>query len=235
MPPYVLGIDAAGTAGSKKKGWFGIGLLGGRLEGFYAPTVDELVTQAENLGRPACIAIDMPIGLPDKTTRAADVAASKRVGRRSSSVFPIAIRQAMEAATQPEADEISRELVHRGVGSTTFSLARRIGDVEAFVRSTDYRVVEVHPEVSFAELKGGPLEHAKHNWSGFVERRDLLEAVELLPGRGLGVVGDCASVDDILDACICAWTARRVATGQAYCLPDPPEVFSDGLSAAIWV
>ena len=42
-------------------------------------------------------------------------------------------------------------------------------------------------------------------------------------------------LDDLLDACAVAWTARRYAAGTAYSLPDPPEVFSDGLPAAIWV
>jgi predicted RNase H-like nuclease len=40
---------------------------------------------------------------------------------------------------------------------------------------------------------------------------------------------------DGLDACAVAWTAARYAAGTAYSLPDPPEVFSDNLPAAIWV
>jgi predicted RNase H-like nuclease len=43
-----------------------------------------------------------------------------------------------------------------------------------------------------------------------------------------------AGVDDVLDAAIAAWTARRVASGQARAVPDPPERFSDGLPCAIW-
>jgi len=41
--------------------------------------------------------------------------------------------------------------------------------------------------------------------------------------------------DDLLDACAVAWTAARYAAGTAYSLPDPPEVFSDGIPASIWV
>jgi len=49
-----------------------------------------------------------------------------------------------------------------------------------------------------------------------------------------GEVGAEVAVDDILDAAVAAWTARRVARGQALSMPDPPEIFSDGLLCAIW-
>ena len=49
----------------------------------------------------------------------------------------------------------------------------------------------------------------------------------------LGAPGQGYAADDVLDACAVAWSApaaRRVARW----LPDPPEVFSDGIRAAIW-
>ena len=42
------------------------------------------------------------------------------------------------------------------------------------------------------------------------------------------------AADDVLDACAVAWTAARYASGLATPMPDPPEVFSDGIPAAIW-
>jgi predicted RNase H-like nuclease len=50
----------------------------------------------------------------------------------------------------------------------------------------------------------------------------------------LGSAGRAAAVDDVLDAAAAAWTARRVAHGQAHPLPDPPEHLTDGRTAAIW-
>ena len=44
-----------------------------------------------------------------------------------------------------------------------------------------------------------------------------------------------AQSDDVLDACAVAWTATRRAAGLSMSLPDPPEVFSDGIPAAIHV
>jgi hypothetical protein len=34
---------------------------------------------------------------------------------------------------------------------------------------------------------------------------------------------------------VAAWSGRRVVTGDARSLPDPPELFADGWPAAIWV
>jgi predicted RNase H-like nuclease len=37
-----------------------------------------------------------------------------------------------------------------------------------------------------------------------------------------------AAIDDVLDAAVAAWSARRFAKGEATSMPDPPEVFIDG-------
>ena len=50
----------------------------------------------------------------------------------------------------------------------------------------------------------------------------------------LGLAAGKAGVDDVLDAAIAAWTALPVASGQARAVPDPPEMFSDGLLCAVW-
>ena len=95
-------------------------------------------------------------------------------------------------------------------------------------------MVEVHPAVCFAELAGRPLPYGKSTWAGVERRRRLLDGVGLTLAPDLGVAGQCAGVDDVLDAAVAAWTAGRVRDGIARSLPDPPEVFSDGLAAAIW-
>lgn len=43
-----------------------------------------------------------------------------------------------------------------------------------------------------------------------------------------------AAVEDVLDAAIVAWTARRVALGTAARTPDPPELLADEWPASIW-
>jgi predicted RNase H-like nuclease len=40
--------------------------------------------------------------------------------------------------------------------------------------------------------------------------------------------------DDLLDACVLAWTAYRIATAQAQRVPDHPQEDSRGLRMEIW-
>jgi len=71
-----------------------------------------------------------------------------------------------------------------------------------------------------------------------VERAERRRA--LLADAGLTLTGDLggatenAGVDDVLDAAVAAWTARRVLLGHAQPMPNPPETFSDGWPCAIW-
>jgi predicted RNase H-like nuclease len=96
------------------------------------------------------------------------------------------------------------------------------------------RLFEVHPEISFAELNGGPPVGAgKKTWNGQMARRALLAGEDIrLPDdlAGAGVV----PADDILDAAAAAWSARRIASGEASSMPSPPESGASGLPMAIW-
>jgi len=96
-------------------------------------------------------------------------------------------------------------------------------------------VVEVHPEVSFAQLAGSPLPDGKRTWAGVHHRRRLLAEAGVHLWDDVGEAGRHAAVDDVLDAAAAAWTAVRVATGTATTLPNPPAEYSDGWPAAIWV
>jgi predicted RNase H-like nuclease len=66
------------------------------------------------------ITIDIPIGLPDTGSRAADHAARVAVGPRWQSVFLTPIRAALEAPTYAEANEGVRDaLVMWGSGGAS--------------------------------------------------------------------------------------------------------------------
>ena len=103
------------------------------------------------------------------------------------------------------------------------------------MRRTRHRVVEVHPEASFAEIAGSPLLVRKSTWAGAALRRQLLAGAGIPLAGDLGIAGEQAGVDDVLDAAAAGWAALRVARGQARSLPDPPEIFSDQLACAIWI
>ncbi|MEU9833499.1 DUF429 domain-containing protein [Streptosporangium sp. NPDC048047] len=224
----VLGVDAC------KKGWVGVALAGGRLEAYFATHIEDLVSRAEADGEVGVVAVDMPIGLPDRGRRRADVLTRLEVGPRRNSVFMTPSRPALEAGDHVSAVAINNRLAGEGVSRQAFALREKLLQVDEWVRRLRRRVVEVHPELCFARLAGSPLPHAKSTWAGVEHRRALLASAGIAIPGDIGMAGETAGVDDVLDAAVAAWTARRVAAGTARPLPDPPEVFGDGLPCAIW-
>ena len=215
VPVLVAGVDGY------RKGWVAVSL---------DPSGDAQVTThssfAEVLSlRARVLAVDIPIDPPGLGARAADAGARAFVGGRGSSVFPTPPRAALEARTFSEANEIARTVTGKGISQQSFALGKKILEVHELA-DVDERVIEMHPEVSFCELAGGPLPESKHTAGGLGRRRDLLEAAGIrLPGAVAGV-----PEVDLLDAAVGAWTAARYARGEAS--PFPPE--HDARLGAIW-
>ena len=98
----------------------------------------------------------------------------------------------------------------------------------------DARLFEVHPEVSFARLAGRTLDSSKKSWNGAAQRRALLAGVGIELPNDLGPAGT-APVDDVLDAAVAAWSASRIAAGEAVSLPATPgRRDRSGRLIAIW-
>ncbi len=178
--------------------------------------------------------IDIPIGLPDTGRRRADLLARKAAGPRWASVFITPVRAALEAGDHLSASAINRRLTGEGISRQAFALQTKILQVDRWVRQTRRRVVEVHPEVGFAQLAGEPLHLSKSTWAGAARRHQLLAGAGIVLACDLGIAGEKAGIDDVLDAAVAAWTALRVVGDQARPIPDPPETFSDELACAIW-
>lgn len=222
----VLGVDAC------KKGWVG---LSSDLHGYFGRTIGAVVQAAEGDGALDVVAIDIPIGLPTHGPRQADVLARTLVGRRSSSVFSTPVRAALAAATHAEATAISVGATGKGMSQQAYALGAKILEVDVWVRAASgRRVIEVHPEVCFAKMAGRPLVHPKSTWAGAEERRAVLTAAGIAVPGELGLAGEMANVDDVLDAAAASWTAARFARDIADSYPSTPESFGDGHAAAIW-
>ena len=225
----VMGVDSC------RAGWVGIAPDDKAVRGYAAAEIGRLMEQADQDGQVDVVAIDIPIGLPDRGRRTADLLAKKLVGPRRSSVFITPVREALMAPDHATAVRINRARAGEGVSVQAYALRRKLLAVDAWVRRTDRRVIEAHPEVSFAQLAGVPLRTPKKTWAGAEQRRQLLASAGMRLAGHLGLEGVDAGLDDVLDAAAAAWTAHRFAAGQSIALPDPPETFSDGLPAAIWV
>ena len=143
--------------------------------------------------------IDVPIGLLEVGSRRCDTEARSLIGERRSSVFPAPSRSLLRSRRY--AGQCSVQL---------WNILEKIREVDASMKpALQRRVREAHPEVSFALLNGGPLRYPKKQAAGETERRLLLRPVF---GEVPRVPGTAR--DDVLDAYVLLWSARRVLHGQ---------------------
>jgi predicted RNase H-like nuclease len=200
-----IGVDAA------RGGWMAVALRDGRfMDAAFERRFPALLERFPEAG---VFGVDVPIGLPEPgVRRRADLDARAAVGPRRASVFFTPSRAALECPTYGAAREVAPD-----TSAQAWALRTAILDVE---RIRDSRVHEVHPEVSFALLAGGPIAFAKRTWNGQHQRLRLLANVGIeIPHRlDAGLVG----ADDVLDAAVVAWTATRIARGEHVTLPADP-------------
>jgi predicted RNase H-like nuclease len=197
---------------------------------------------------PAVIAVDMPVGLPDRTGyggRAAENAVRPLLGARQSAVFSVPSRMAIEQTDYREACAVALATSDppRKISKQLFMIAPKIREVDACLRddkSAAMRVFEVHPEAAFWRLNGGraltePKKVKGRPYEpGLALRRELLVAAGLPRPVVDAVPPPGAAPDDLLDALACAAIARRIHAGVAQPFPDPPPRDRYGLPMAIW-
>lgn len=162
------------------------------------------------------IAVDMPIGLVDKPKREADQAARDALKGQASSVFNAPPRAALSAKTYERANAISRRVCKKGMSKQSFALFEKIRQVDVY--QSDRRIFEVHPEVSFRLMNEGRRLLSKKSWGGLRARLALLVAEGIVLPTSLGDA-DLAGIDDVVDAAVAAWSARRIAAGTARSFP----------------
>ena len=205
----------------------------------------DLLAAAEE---PAVIAIDIPIGLPERAGRggrAAESLVRPLLGARQSSVFSVPSRAALAANDYWEACAIALLTSDppRKVSKQLFMLTPKIREVDACLREKARafdRVFEVHPELAFWRLNGKrALDQPKKVKGrcyepGLALRRRLLVAAGI-PAELVNITAPSgAGPDDLLDALACTAIARRIHAGLAQPFPDPPERDGFGLRMAIW-
>lgn len=197
---------------------------------------------------PAIVAVDMPIGLPERAGpggRRAEKVVRPLLGARQSSVFSVPARAAIYAGDYREACRLALAISDppRKVSKQLFNIAAKIRELDEYLRANSDRVArvfEVHPELAFWRLNGEralaePKKVKSRPYArGLALRRQILiaagmpaDAVSSAPPKG-------ADADDLIDALACAAIARRIHSDQARPFPDPPERDDFGLPMAIW-
>jgi predicted RNase H-like nuclease len=189
------------------------------------------------------VGIDIPIGLLDRAQpggRECDRRARKFLGgARASSVFSPPVRAVLGASGYEDAKERSRRSSEHEIALSQqcFAIVAKIAEVDQLMTpGLQQRVVEVHPEVSFATLNGDrSIALPKQRSAGRAARAALL--AQALGIDVLALVAQHRSrdvqADDILDAMVACWTADRVLARQALRFPEDPPVDSRGLRMEI--
>jgi predicted RNase H-like nuclease len=189
---------------------------------------------------PTVMAIDMPIGLletPRPGGRTCDQQARRLLGRRASSVFSPPCRAILEATQYAQV---------RGYGMSrqAFGILPKVRAVDQVMTpGLQNLVYEAHPELAFMALAGHPMQHNKKTPAGRQERlhaltRDPIISLRASPQALQNALRTFArtqvAFDDLLDAYVLTWSAYRIASGQAGCLPPQPPLDQRGLRMEIW-
>ena len=220
----VVGVDGC------KNGWFAIVTIEEKFSS--AHFFKSFSSPPEALTGASIIGVDIPIGLLEDSFRQADVEAKKFLGKRASSIFLTPPRRVLEAEHYEKANRLARQQ-GKGISKQAYNLREKIFEVEEHA-AINTRIVEVHPEVSFVEMAGRPLTSSKKTWDGLQERLALLKRTGLDLAKKLTMTGTRVAPDDVVDAAAAAWSAARVAKGEALTLPLAPTELWKGRRIAIW-
>jgi len=249
-------MSVAGLDGCRG-GWVAV-LVDGDLARATAIRIDTLAELFERTEPLHVVAIDMPIGLPERiglTGRAPERLVRPLLGGRQSSVFSIPSRAAVYAGVDESIPEderyrhccaIARETSDGGkaVAKQGFHIFPKIVEIDRLLGARPElvpRVHECHPEVAFWAMNGrAPLSEPKKVQNkpygpGIELRRKLLHAQGFVETLTDAATAKALKVghDDLIDACATAWSAGRVSRGEALSFPDPPERDAHGLPIAI--
>jgi predicted RNase H-like nuclease len=227
--PVALGLDGCRT------GWVAAVAYGSagkptRTALRHFSDIDELLAWRARQDSEPIVAVDVPMGLPDRVgLRPCDAEARTRLGRRWMCVFEPPDRELYghdfesgraivwaRRASDPEA--VSHVLTQQGI-----QIMSKIEQVDRVLLADPRReewLIEVHPEVSFGELAGEALP-PKKSAAGKKARLALLgECFPDIDARLDAVpwLRTEVAYDDLLDAYISLWSALRFARGPEHCV-----------------
>lgn len=231
-----IGIDGC------RAGWFCVILEGDQRWSFrLAPDVRDVGALAA--GADGAL-IDIPIGLPDAgpAGRRCDREARRLLGAgRAASVFSPPARPTLAATGYAHALELNRRVTGRGLSKQAWNIVPKIRAIDDLLRANGIlrgRLRESHPELCFRALNGGQAMRCnKKHPEGRRERLGVLE--QHFPQCHALFGQACAAFrrrevacDDIVDAMVCAVTAKCGAGGYRT-LPSEPPLDGQGLPMEI--
>ena len=229
---FYFGIDGC------KDGWFCVSL--GENGAWSYRVVSDAQTLGEYVSHASSVLIDIPVGLLDKGTeeRQCDIEGRRLLRpKRSSSVFPAPARQTLQAVSYEQAQRFNRSSIGRGLSQQSWNIVpkiREINDLLLSKPSLQGVLRECHPELCFWALNGkSAMRYNKKKEEGRDERLAVLEMYfepchEVFEQASSLYLRRQVALDDIIDAMVCAVTARY-GFNQYKTVPTDPERDIQGL------
>lgn len=231
--PLVAGVDGCPA------GWIAV-----MWDGGISLTSRLCARFAEVVALPAqIIAVDMPIGLPERSGRPPERAVRSKLGERQSSVFAVPSQKAIYCEDYAQACRVN--LLHsdppRKVSKQCFHLFPKMREIDALITpELQARIYESHPELAFWMMNAEtPLALPKKVKSapygpGLDLRRALLRQAGLpIDHLSLDYRRRDVGADDLLDASACAFVAWRILNGRSIRFPEDPPRNARGLRMEI--
>lgn len=234
--PYYLGLDGC------RGGWAAVRIASrDRPVSIFMAAALEAIKE-DILGSER-VFIDIPVGLKTQGApeRDCDVAARKQMASRKASVFRVPVRSAVYAKDYRQALSLQRRHTGSGMSIQSWNIASKIRETDVFLRREKdgrSRVYESHPELCFSILKGSPLDFSKKTGEGISERIRILS--NLQPDIEKSIEEALAfwprsvmRIDDVVDACVLAVSARSSSARGMRILPETPPLDRCGLPMRI--
>jgi predicted RNase H-like nuclease len=190
--------------------------------------IDELLAWRTHQESEPVVAVDVPMGLPDRVgLRSCDAEARARLGRRWMCGFEppdrelygrdfVSARTLVWARRDDDPEAVFHVLTQQGV-----QIMNKIEEVDRALVSDPSRqdwLIEVHPEVSFREMAAEELPRKK-SAAGKKRRLALLRnCFSDIDGclRAVPWLRKEVAYDDLLDAYISLWSGLRFARGRGH-------------------
>ena len=184
------------------------------------------------------VAVDMPIGIPQRGVRQCEVEARKLLSPYAARVFKSLSRGALRFAQSEwnTANQWSKARGFGGISKQIWNIRPKIKEIDRSIAPADQaRIYEAHPELAFARLNGGTPLDSKHTPEGLNARKRLLLRAGFtnLDSWLQNLRGNGAKADDLFDACALTLTARNILRGRARHIPEVVERDSRSLRMSI--
>ena len=216
----------AGVDGCKDK-WIAVVDLGNGQTEIRNPCTFLELYEDRNLD---LVVIDVPIGLPDKGYRRADLEAKHLLKHRHVCVFPAPTRLILDCDSREEACERCIEVGDKRVNVFQWAIRPKVRDIDLVLRKHEKvqeRIREGHPEVTFALMNQNKPMLSKKKPAGLDDR------IKLLRSYFSDIRTGAPHLEDVLDAYALLWTAKKIQLGSERRFPELPEHDAFGLRMEI--